>query len=283
MIRIVTVPLDLTTDADRAIGPATVLARQLGAALEFAVVSSPGLDPSTDTYELQTRAEQVAGLATSTLVLADDDPVHALTALAADTERLVCMGSHGGRLREVVSPSAALSLVHAAHRPVVAVGPHQQWWPGPVGCLYVGVDEQGVPESTLALVDGWASAFDATICLVHAQAPDQRDAIASPGALSLTDAQAWFAERDRHAPVRWVVGDPAMMLTDTTDRANRQSPLLVVTTRVDTRRERVLRGSVARRLIPIITVPVVIVPAITTSADTREHASLAVGEQRPDA
>ena len=46
MFRMVTVPLDQSTDGDRALAPAVVLARQFGVALEFVVVSAPGLDPS---------------------------------------------------------------------------------------------------------------------------------------------------------------------------------------------------------------------------------------------
>ena len=159
MVRIVTVPLDLSAEADRAIGPATVLARQFGAALELVVVSSPGLDHVGDEAELQARAAQLVGVPASTHVRTGDDVVASLGELADDPDRLVCLASHGrSRLGELVTPSVALSLVHTAQRPAVIVGPRQDWWPGPIGMLLVGLDERGVPVTTLELVAAWAGA-----------------------------------------------------------------------------------------------------------------------------
>ena len=186
MVRIVTVPLDLSAEADRAIGPATVLARQFGAALELVVVSSPGLDHVGDEAELQARAAQLVGVPASTYVRTGDDVVASLGELADDPDRLVCLASHGrSRLGELVTPSVALSLVHTAQRPAVIVGPRQDWWPGPIGMLLLGLDERGVPVTTLELVAAWAGALAADVGLVRAQTPDQRPDELDPGALGV--------------------------------------------------------------------------------------------------
>ncbi len=44
----VLVPLDLTFESDRALGPARAIARHLGAQLDVVVVGSEGMDPQTD-------------------------------------------------------------------------------------------------------------------------------------------------------------------------------------------------------------------------------------------
>lgn len=263
MVRIVTVPLDLTAEADRAIAPATVLARQLGAALELVVVTAPGLDRGADEAALQARAAQLTGVPTSVAVSTGDDVVAGLVDLAADPERLVCMASHGrSRLGELLTPSVALALVHTAHRPAVLIGPRLDWWPGPIGTLIVGLDERGIPRTTLDLVAIWASALGADVDLVRAVAPDEPDVGPAGDALDVEAAQTALAERSVVARVRHLLGEPAVTLADAADRAARRSPLVVVTGRVGSRRERVLHGSVTGRLLAANPAPTLVVPTV---------------------
>lgn len=278
MIRIVTVPLDLTADADRAIAPAVVLARQLDAALEFVVVSSPGLDHLGDEHELQARATQHAGLRTSTTVLESDDPVSALAPYFADAERLVCMASHGrGRLGDAFIPSLTFSLVHGTHRPALVVGPRVGWWPGPVSGMLLGVDERGVPETTLETAASWAAALGVGIDLIRTQPPDPSPDDPASGALGTDAARAWLHDRGLTAGVRHIVGEPAMSLADMAARTN-ASPLVAVTARVETRRERVLRGSVTSRLIAVCPCPVLVVPSVLSSDEARHDGQITVLE-----
>lgn len=261
MIRIVTVPLDLTADADRALGPAVVLARQLDAVLELAVVSSPGLDHTEDEYALQARAVQHLGVRTSTTVLEADDVASALSPYFGDPERMVCMATHGrGRLAEVFVPSVTLSLVHGSHRPAVVVGPRLAWWSGPVSGVLLGVDERGAPRTTLEVVARYAGAFGARVDLVQTQPPDGVGEDPVPGSLGVDDACAWLHDRGLAVGVRRIAGEPAVSLADMAARTN-ASPLVAVTSRVETRRERALRGSVTSRLIAASPCPVLVVPA----------------------
>ncbi len=263
MVRIVTVPLDLNAEADRAIGPAAVLARQLGAVLELVVVSSPGLGGFGDEAELQARAAQLAGVSVSTCVRTAPDALGGLLELADDPERLICMASHGrSRFGELLTPSVALSLVHTAQRPAVIVGPHLDWWPGPVGTLLVGLDERGVPPTTLALVADWSGVLGAGVELIRAQTPDQRPDDLDDGALAVEEARQWLEGRGVTVGIRHLLGEPAVTLADAADRAGGRSPLVVVTGRVGTRRERVLHGSVTSRLISANRVPTLVVPSV---------------------
>jgi len=278
MIRIVTVPLDLTADADRAIAPAVVLARRLDAALELVVVSSPGLDHLDDEYELQARAAQHVGLRASTTVLESDDPVAALAPYFADGERLVCMASHGrGRLGDAFIPSVTFSLVHGTHRPALVVGPRFGWWPGPVSGMLLGVDERGVPVTTLETTAAWAGALGVGIDLIRTQPPDPSPDDPTSGALGTEAARVWLQERGLTAGVRHIVGEPAASLSDMAARTD-ASPLMVVTARVETRRERVLRGSVTSRLIAVCPCPVLVVPSALSSTEVRPGAQITVLE-----
>lgn len=273
MIRIVTVPLDLTAEADRAIGPAAILARQLGAALELVVVTSPLLDHGADEAALQARAAQLVGVPTSMVVLSGDDAVAGLVDLAVDHERLVCMASHGrSRLGELLTPSVALSLVHTAHRPAVLVGPRQDWWYGPVEALVLGLDERGVPLSTLELVAEWADSLAADVELVRAVTPDQQPDDIASSALGVDAAQSWLEGRKVRVRVRHLVGEPAVTLADTAERLARRSPLVVVTGRVGSRRERVLHGSVTRRLLAANPAPTLVVPSVVATGDPHRAA-----------
>lgn len=275
MVRIVTVPLDLTAEADRAIGPATVLARQFAAALELVVVTSPGLDRLADEAELQARVDQLVGVPTSASVRTGEDVVDSLGELAEDPDRLVCLASHGrSRLGELITPSVALSLVHTAQRPAVIVGPRPDWWPGPVGTLLLGLDERGVPVTTLELVASWAQALGADVSLVRAQSPDRMPDELDGGSVGVDGARSWLEGRGLTVEVQHLLGEPAVTLADAADRAGRRSPLVVVTGRVGTRRERVLHGSVTGRLLAVCPVPVLVVPSMVAARDPAEGARL---------
>jgi nucleotide-binding universal stress UspA family protein len=279
MIRIVTVPLDLTAEADRAIAPAVVLARQLDAALEVVVVSSPGLDHTPDQHELQARATQLVGVATSMTVLESDDAVDALAPYFADPQRLMCMASHGrGRLADAFIPSVTFALVHGTRRPAVVVGPRIDWWPGPVAGIFLGVDERGVPTTTMEVVGAWAADLSCAVHLVQTQSADPTDEVPGAEALGVDAARQWLHEHGVSASVRHVVGEPALTLADMASRSG-GSPLVAVTARVETRRERVLRGSVTSRLIAACACPVLVVPAVAVVAETGARADLTIVER----
>lgn len=261
MIRIVTVPLDLTDTADRAIAPANVIARQLDAIVELAVVTSPGLDRLADEHALAQRAEQVTGVATERVVLSANDELAALAPYLEDTERLVCMASHGrGRVGDVLAPSVTLALTRGSARPVLVVGPHLGWWPGPVGTIYLGVDEHGVPGRVVEVLGDFADALGSDVSLVHVREPDGRIPRSIDDEVTIDGALARLRERGLSAGAVELVGDPADTLSGLAARAAACS-IIAVTTRVDTRLGRILRGSVTSQLVATSPVPVLVIPA----------------------
>jgi nucleotide-binding universal stress UspA family protein len=279
MIRIVTVPLDLTDTADRAIAPANVIARQLDAIVELAVVTSPGLDRLADEHALKQRAEQVIGVATERVVLSSNDELAALAPYFEDTERLVCMASHGrGRVGDVLAPSVTLALMRDSARPILVVGPHLGWWPGPVGTIYLGVDEHGVPGGVLEVVGDFADALGSDVSLVHVREPDGRAPRSSNDEVSVDRALEHLRDRGSPASALELAGDPADTLGGLAARAAACS-IIAVTTRVDTRLGRILRGSVTSQLVATSPVPVLVIPA-TISVGEHPHVGEVVAIDR---
>ena len=117
MIRIVTVPLDLTAESDRAITPGVVLAQQLGAGLELVVVTSPGIDTGPDQYELQARAAQLVGVVTSTGVVEADDAYTGLH--SRDVVRLSIAVAEVLELDEVAEAGASVEGLLPEEEPLV--------------------------------------------------------------------------------------------------------------------------------------------------------------------
>ena len=280
MIRIVTVPLDLTDTADRAIAPANVIARQLDAVVELAVVTSPGLDRMADEHALEQRAVQVADVPTERVVLSSNDELVALAPYFEDTERLVCMASHGrGRVGDVLAPSVTLALVRDSARPVLVVGPRLGWWPGPVGTIYLGVDEHGVPGGVVEVVGDLADALGSDLSLVHVREPGRRAPRSTGDELTVDVALERLRARGLSAGALELAGDPADTLGGLSARAAACS-IIAVTTRVDTRLGRLLRGSVTSQLVATSPVPVLVIPA-AISVDGHPHGGDVVAVEHP--
>ena len=279
MIRIVTVPLDLTDTADRAVAPANIIARQLDAVVELAVVTSPGLDRLADEHALEQRAAHVTGVPTERVVLSSNDELAALAPYFEDTERLVCMASHGrGRIGDVLAPSVTLALMRGSARPVLVVGPRLGWWPGPIGAIYLGVDEHGVPAGVVEVIGALADALGGDLSLVHVREPDGRSSRSINDELTIDAALARLRGRGLSASALELAGDPADTLSGLAARAAACS-IIAVTTRIDTRLGRILRGSVTSQLVATSPVPVLVIPA-TVAVDRHPHVGEVVAVER---
>jgi nucleotide-binding universal stress UspA family protein len=281
MIRLVTVPLDLTGTADRALAPAAAIARQLGVSLELVVVTSPGLDHLADELELGRRASHVTGVPTERVVLSSNDEFEALAPYFEDPDRLVCMASHGrGRLGDMLAPSVTLALVRDTGRPVLVAGPHLSSWPGPVGTILLGVDEKGVPVGVADAVADLAEAFTTDVALVQVNGQHRTVPPPAAGALTVGDSLEQLRSRGIAASAVELTGDPADALAQLAERSAR-CPIIAVTTRVDTRLGRVLRGSVASRLVARSPVPVLVMPASMPSNRPARHGADVVAPHEP--
>jgi len=147
----VIVPLDGSTEAERAIDPARALAGEAGQLV--LLVSTWHDEPVAPRRYLEERARPLAGPDAETRVVLDQRPSEAILAIADEQpDALVCMATHGrNALGRAVLGSTAEAVVAAAAHPLVLVGPHATTGPAPAegGNLLLAVDD---PESATLLV-----------------------------------------------------------------------------------------------------------------------------------
>jgi nucleotide-binding universal stress UspA family protein len=125
MIERVVVPIDFTTESDRALLVAPVLARWASASVELVTVAEP-VDRAGIEARLAELAEDIGDGVASRIVESGGPPEAALlTELHGDEKALWCVGSHArGAWSELLFRSVSEELVRDAHVPVVLVGPH---------------------------------------------------------------------------------------------------------------------------------------------------------------
>jgi nucleotide-binding universal stress UspA family protein len=125
MIERVVVPVDFSSESDRALLIAPLFARWAGAGVELVTVAEPA-----DRADIGARLAALAGGVgdnTSWRVVESGGPPEAalLRELHRDEKALWCIGSHArGAWSELLIDSVSEDLVRDAHVPVVLVGPH---------------------------------------------------------------------------------------------------------------------------------------------------------------
>jgi nucleotide-binding universal stress UspA family protein len=120
--RNITVALDGSSFAERAIPVAKAAAAQLGASVQFLVARSDDDPDAARAYLTRTAREHDVSEAR---FVADRDAAEALVEVAEDPAGIVCMTSHGrGKLRWSALGSVAEDVVRNSNRPVLLVGRH---------------------------------------------------------------------------------------------------------------------------------------------------------------
>ena len=120
--RTVTVALDGSPFAERAIPVAMALANQIGASVRF-VEACTDEEPDAERVYLD-RIARDHGVSDTTFVQ-DRRPTEALVDAAEGVGGTLCMTSHGrGKLRWSALGSVAEDVIRASHRPVLLVGRH---------------------------------------------------------------------------------------------------------------------------------------------------------------
>jgi nucleotide-binding universal stress UspA family protein len=167
MIERVVVPVDFTTESDRALLVAPLLARWAGAHVELVTVAEPIV--RTRVEERLAEVAQRTGDGTTWRVIESGGPQEAalLTQLHRDEKAVWCVGSHArGAWSELLFQSVSEDLVRDAHVPVILVGPHVVETPsGQV--LAVALDGSEQSEVILAPAADLAVALGMTLRLLQ--------------------------------------------------------------------------------------------------------------------
>jgi nucleotide-binding universal stress UspA family protein len=114
----VVVPLDGSDYAERAIGPATVLAKRMGGRVGAVHVARDERKSADEYLERIGRSHGIEWLDARV----GDDVAAAIREVARDRDALVCMATHGHGRATAVIGSTTEAVLAAADEPVVAVG-----------------------------------------------------------------------------------------------------------------------------------------------------------------
>jgi nucleotide-binding universal stress UspA family protein len=175
MIERVIVPVDFTTESDRALTIAPVLARWADADIELVTVTEPA-----DRVGIESRLAELAdglGDDASWRIVESGGPAEAalLTEMHRDEKALWCIGSHArGAWSELLIDSVSEDLVRDAHVPVVLVGPHVAMQPsGRV--LVVALDGTEQSEVILPVAANMGGALGMTLRLLQVAGTGRAD------------------------------------------------------------------------------------------------------------
>jgi nucleotide-binding universal stress UspA family protein len=280
MYSYVTVPLDLSPSADRALPAATELAKAFGATLELVTLIGAGMDSEPDRRRLVKRAAAIPGVPTTVRVIESLDLGRTLTGLGARADRVLCMSTRGrSGLSQIVLGSVAAEVTHDATAPLVLVGPQAHIQPGhPFSTLVVCVDGGECVPDLAGIVSTLSVGLGAE---VHVVTVDAGDGMAP-----------WYAHDrvERLCAALRELGcssEPSVLMRRDPTRALMEyasqwaSPLVVVGNRQRGKIARNALGSVSASLVQQSPAPVLVVPSRTrrpsstigpdAAADSRSH------------
>ena len=264
MFETIAVPLDTSRFAERALAPATELARAADASLLLLSASSLEADVS---YLRATERELGTSVAVRSTVFEDCSAADAIAQVAASPDTLVCLASHGrsGPARLVLGSvtSAVLARVTA---PVMVVGPRYATGVDITGGdLVLPIDGSSLAAEAVPTALAFAKAFDMRIWVVNVVQRSSPEVDHGPSDVQDTGLVERIAEELGHEHDRTegkvLHGHPAGRLVELADSL--PAALVVMTTHGRTGLRGATTGSVAMHLVHEAGCPVLVArPAI---------------------
>lgn len=181
MFESIVVPLDRSEFAERAIGPARILATQAGADLVLVTVTTNAGRELCERYlaELAERRDLLAqvaggrGAGWNPVVRIGGTPLDEIAnEVTYRAPAVACIASHArGPLGETVFGSLTANLIRDHRQPVVVVGPQCGPAPSRYDVVVVPVDGSALSEAAIPIAAECAAALDAKVHLVHVVDP----------------------------------------------------------------------------------------------------------------
>jgi nucleotide-binding universal stress UspA family protein len=249
----VVVPLDGSTEAQRAVGVAASVARASAAPLEVLSFVTDEQDPIGRESFLRAQVGEQSGLDVRyKIVEINGNAAEALIdELGEEPGDLLVMCTRGvGRMGAVLG-STAESVVRDAHHPILIVGPHV----GPDrpelegGILHAYVDGSEAAESGLPIATQWALAYDMTPTITQVIDRDVTDPAYPNDAGYVERLAATYTEASGHQFGHEVLyeDNTADAIVDHLETAG--AALGLMTTHGRTGMARLVMGSVAMRVV----------------------------------
>lgn len=172
MVDELVVPLDGSAFARRAVGPASLVARRLGASVTFVTVV-PRLGDALGNDLSEVEGLRHGEAAAPLQVLIGDDAGATIGSFAEQAAgRLVCMTTHGRSWpASALIGSAAALVVARSDRPLLAVGPNCAAGWTPDGPVVACVDGRRASESAISHAATWATALGVDLVVVTVAEP----------------------------------------------------------------------------------------------------------------
>jgi nucleotide-binding universal stress UspA family protein len=257
------VPLDGSSSAERALGPALELARRTGVPLR--VLSRALSDDKEELTEyLAGVADRFAGEVDIETLIVDRDSIPDAIAEGIDLDTLVCMSSHGrGGLARAMIGSVAEGVLRTLFEPALVVGPNFSEGRSLSGRVVACVDGSDESQRTIEPARRWAQMLDAPLWLVEVVEPEAAVELSKAGDVFETAEVARLARRVGGID-GWDVlhgEDPDRALADMAASATHPVGVLVMATHGRTGWDRVRLGSVTASTVRQATAPVLVVPA----------------------
>ncbi|HUF32426.1 MAG TPA: universal stress protein [Acidimicrobiales bacterium] len=254
------VPLDGSTRAEAALGPAGALARRRGVKVELLTVVPSDDDRQALEEYLSEVGERTSLPLAGREVVVGGDPAEVILQRAEGVPgTIVCMGTHGhGMVRRLFLGTVSEVVVRGADRHVLLVGPRcaERLTFGRVtACL----DGSSLAERVLAPAAEWAEALGVPLWLVQAtggEMPTSRGDLVESAYLQRTARQV---EAEGKVDVEWDVlhgTDPATVITDHVSGS--PGSLVALTTHGRSGIQRAVLGSVAMQVAHDATSPLLV-------------------------
>lgn len=265
MPKTIIVPLDGSDFAERALGPAAVLATRTSA--ELVLVTSPVVELEGDPHAYLVGAAERSGIAPVERVVADRATADAVRVVVeASPDPVVCMTTHGrSGIGHALIGSVAESILREVAVPMLLVGPAvRPQLATRFDNVVVCTDGSETAEAAVPVVAPWIQALDLRSWVVQVVDPDaQRTVMRTGGDLAeaalVRRVADELATADGGRPA-WEVlhgGDVARAILDFAD--GMPASLIAMATHGRTGLARVALGSIAMSVVHDATCPVLVV------------------------
>jgi nucleotide-binding universal stress UspA family protein len=283
MYKHVVVPLDGSSLAEGALGPATAFARSTGGQLLLYRAVEPDRQPASVDAYLAEVAGRLDGVVADTSSSAADPPAEGIErALRGLDDAILCMSSHGrGGIGRSLLGSVAEDVLGRVGDPLLLVGPHCEADRSPVeGPLVVCVDGSKLSEAIVRPAADWAKAFGMTVVFLQVISTNIEAELQAAGVRpedvregSYVTGLALRLKDLGVDPADWEVlrhRDPSQPASRIVEFVReREAGLVAMSTHGRTGLRRLLIGSVAMRVVHDASCPVLICRPAEFPAATR--------------
>ncbi|HEY5248970.1 MAG TPA: universal stress protein [Dermatophilaceae bacterium] len=269
----VLIPLDRSADAQAALAVGATFARWWNIPTGLITVVVPNTDTAEAAEYLRAVAANAGLPAPNVEVVVSTAPAEAILRAARERDAIICMATHSrGRLGELMLGSLSQAIVARSPDPIVLVGPSAQ--PGAraepsighplCGPILVPLDGSSTAEYALAAAAPWARQFGVSVHLVQAVPDDATSVSPSEPVALIEQAAPWTDPADLTVTAEVLGGQPARVITSAAQ--NRNSPLIVLTSRGATAEKNRTLSAVARQIVRTASMPVLVVPHHSAAA-----------------